>query len=87
LPGSVFSRRDPYKWLNFQSAQTGERAAAIDSLIGTAKLNGVDPAAYLSHVLGCIADHPINQSDALLPWNLDQSSYSICVSPQSSTME
>jgi transposase len=37
----------------------GERAAAIYSLIGSAKLNGIDPEAYLSHVLACIADHPI----------------------------
>lgn len=48
----------------------GERAAAIYSLIGTAKLNGLDPQAYLSYVLGRIADHPVNQIDQLLPWNI-----------------
>ena len=48
----------------------GERAAAIYTLIGTAKLNGIDPEAYLRHVLDRIADHPINQIGALLPWNL-----------------
>lgn len=48
----------------------GERAAAIYSLIGTAKLNGIDPEAYLRHVIGCIAEHPANQIEALLPWNL-----------------
>lgn len=48
----------------------GERAAALYSLIGTAKLNGLDPEAYLSTVLERIAGHPINQIDALLPWKL-----------------
>jgi transposase len=48
----------------------GERAAAIYSLIGSAKLNGIDPEAYLAHVLARIADHPINRIEELLPWNL-----------------
>ena len=48
----------------------GERAAAIYSLIGTAKLNGLDPEAYLRQVLDRIADHPINRIEELLPWNL-----------------
>jgi len=48
----------------------GERAAAIYSLIGTAKLNGLDPEAYLRQVLERIADHPINHIVELLPWNL-----------------
>ena len=47
----------------------GERAAAMYSLIGTAKLNGVDPEAYLAYVLARIADHPLQQIDQLLPWN------------------
>lgn len=51
----------------------GERAAAMYALIGTAKLNGMDPEAYLRHVLTYIADHPINRINELLPWNvLDQ---------------
>jgi len=45
----------------------GERAAAIYSLIGTAKLNGIDPEAYLRDVLTRIADHPVNHIDELLP--------------------
>lgn len=49
----------------------GERAAAIYSLLGTAKLNGVDPELYLRTVLSRIADHPINRIAELLPWNLD----------------
>jgi len=40
------------------------------SLIGTVTLNGFDPEAYLRQVLTRIAEHPINRSDALLPWNL-----------------
>lgn len=48
----------------------GERAAAIYSLVETAKLNGIDPEAYLRDVLARIADHPINRIDELLPWNI-----------------
>ncbi len=47
-----------------------ERAAALYSLIGTAKLNSLDPEAYLRDVLSRIADHPINRIEELLPWNL-----------------
>jgi transposase len=48
----------------------GERAAAIYSLLGSAKLNGIDPEAYMTEVLRRIADHPINRIGELLPWNL-----------------
>lgn len=56
----------------------GERAASMYSLIGSAKLNGIDPEAYLRTVLTRIAEHPINRIDELLPWNL----YADQVAPQ-----
>jgi hypothetical protein len=48
----------------------GQRAAALYSLIGTAKLNGLDPAFYLRTVLATITDHPINRIEELLPWKI-----------------
>jgi transposase len=48
----------------------GERAAAMYTLLGTAKLNGLDPELYLRIVLAQVADHPISQISELLPWNL-----------------
>ena len=48
----------------------GERATAMYSLIGSAKLNRLDPELYLRMVLAQIADHPITRIEDLLPWNL-----------------
>jgi transposase len=48
----------------------GQRAASLYSLIGTAKLNGLDPAFYLRTVLATIAEHPINRIEELLPCNI-----------------
>ena len=57
-------------WLFAGSDRGAERAAAMYSLLGSAKLNGIEPAAYLSAVLSRIAEHPINRVAELLPWNL-----------------
>jgi hypothetical protein len=54
------------------SNQGGERAAAFYSLIGTAKLNRLNPELYLRHVLTHIAEHPINRIADLLPWNIPE---------------
>jgi len=48
----------------------GDRAAAIYSLVGSAKLNDLDPEAYLCFVIKRIADYRISELDNLLPWNV-----------------
>ena len=67
LRGVALGRRN-YLFAGANSG--GKRAAAIYTLVGTSKLNGIDPEAYLRHVLGCIAEHPINRIEELLPWNV-----------------
>ncbi len=57
-------------WMFAGSDAGGERAAAIYTIVESAKLSGLDPQAYLRHVLRCIADHPINRIADLLPWNV-----------------
>ncbi|HEY5238344.1 MAG TPA: transposase [Rhizomicrobium sp.] len=56
-------------WLFAGSDRGGQRAAAMYSIIVTAKMNDVDPQAWLADVLARIAGHPANQLDELLPWN------------------
>ena len=67
LRAVVLGRRN---YLFAGSDKGGERAAVIYSLIGTAKLNGLDPELYLREVLSRVADHPVNRIHELLPWNL-----------------
>jgi transposase len=57
-------------WLFAGSDAGGDRAAALYSLIGSAKLNGLDPQAYLRYVIERIADHPVNRVEELLPWKV-----------------
>jgi transposase len=66
LRGIALGRKS---WLFAGSDRGGERAAAMYSLIVTAKLNGVDPRAWLADVLARIADHPASRLHELLPWN------------------
>jgi transposase len=56
-------------WLFAGSDRGGDRAAAMYTLIATAKLNDVDPQAWLADVLRRINDHPASRLDELLPWN------------------
>jgi transposase len=66
LRGIALGRKS---WLFCGSDRGGARAAAMYSLIITAKMNGVDPQAWLTDVLARIAEHPANRLDELLPWN------------------
>jgi len=56
-------------WLFCGSDRGGQRASAMYSLIITAKMNDVDPQAWLADVLARIATHPAHRLDELLPWN------------------
>ena len=66
LRGIALGRR---AWLFAGSDRGGERAAAMYTLIGTAKLNDINPQAWLADVLARIADHPASRLHELLPWN------------------
>lgn len=55
-------------WLFIGSVKGGEAAALFYSLVGTCRLNGVDPEAWLTDVIERIGSHPINRIDELLPW-------------------
>jgi hypothetical protein len=60
---------DDDTWLFAGSDRGGERAAFMYTLIGTAKLNDVDPQAWLAHALASIAETPRHRLHELLPWN------------------
>ena len=66
LRGVALGRRS---WLFCGSDRGGQRAAVMYSLIVTAKINHIDPQAWLADVLARIADHPAKRFDELLPWN------------------
>jgi transposase len=66
LRGIALGRR---AWLFAGSDRGGERAAAMYTLIATAKLNNINPQAWLADVLDRIADHPASRLQELLPWN------------------
>jgi transposase len=55
-------------WLFADSDRGGKRAAVMYSLIASATMNDIDPQAWQAHVLGNIAQHPVNRLDELLPW-------------------
>jgi len=66
LRGIALGRKS---WLFAGSDRGGQRAAVLYSLIVTAKMNDIDPQAWLADVLARIADHPVQRIDELLPWN------------------
>jgi len=59
-------------FLFYGSDRGGDRAAAAYTLLESAKLNGINPQAYLTWVFDTIADHPINRIEELLPWNFSE---------------
>jgi transposase len=69
LRGVAIGRRN---WTFAGSDRGGERAAAVYTLIETAKLNGVDPQAWLADVLARLPDHPVRRINELLPWSWRQ---------------
>jgi len=73
---SVALGRKNYLFMGSDSG--GQRAACMYTLIGTAKLCGLNPQAYLQYVLERIGDHQINRIDELLPWNVASKLSSPC---------
>jgi transposase len=72
LRGIALGRR---AWLFAGSDRGGERAAAMYTLIATAKLNDINPQAWLADVLNRIADHPASRLHQLLPWHWKTSNH------------
>ena len=66
LRGIALGRRS---WLFAGSDRGGQRAGNMYSLILSAKMNDVDPQAWLAHALATIAQQPVSRLDDLLPWN------------------
>ena len=74
LRGIALGRR---AWLFAGSDRGGERAALMYTLIQTARLNDIDPQAWLADVLARINDHPARELDQLLPWKWERRSLSL----------
>ncbi|WP_249546062.1 transposase domain-containing protein, partial [Escherichia coli] len=66
--GSVCLGKKNYVF--FGSDHGGERGALLYGLIGTCRLNGIDPEAYLRHILSVLPEWPSNRVGELLPWNV-----------------
>ena len=66
MRGPVLGRKN---WLFAGSDAGGVRAVIFNTLASSAKLNGLDPEAWLADVLAHIADHPMSRINELLPWN------------------
>ncbi|ESU75966.1 Transposase (plasmid) [Shigella dysenteriae WRSd3] len=56
-------------YMFFGSDHGGDRGALLYGLIGSCRLNGIDPEAYLRHILSVLPEWPSNRVDELLPWN------------------
>ncbi|WP_113913141.1 IS66 family transposase, partial [Roseovarius dicentrarchi] len=74
LRGVALGRKS---WLFAGSERGGQRAAAMYSLIGTAKLNGIDPQAWLADVIARISDMPVSRLHELLPWEWNAATHQV----------
>lgn len=74
LRGVALGRKS---WLFAGSERGGQRAAAMYSLIGTAKLNGIDPQAWLADVIARISDKPVSRLHELLPWEWNAATHQV----------
>jgi transposase len=78
LRGVAVGRRN---WTFAGSDRGGERAAAIYTLIESAKLNGIDPQAWLADLFARLPDHPAKRITDLLPWNWQADRLAAAVEP------
>ena len=74
LRGVALGRKS---WLFAGSGRGGQRAAFMYSLIGTAKLNDIDPQAWLADVIARISDMPVSRLHELLPWEWNAATHQV----------